>query len=305
MTCLAAKQCHAFVRQCVDCLHRIRDHATLFLSSCLFVCFHFIYLLVNTRYTFDTRLAVIGSELVTYSAVNASGLVGCVRGALGTSAAAHTAGAQVGHLAQMYGELLARPGTPLFEKIATRLADVYNGCGFDAVYFDGSEGTAALGSEQIPISMFEELFYSKLNRDILVEGSSIVSIQSDENIILVCFICVCFTTFRDTTLKLLFSVAVLLFAAVFFVFGASYTLCTTSSLLPMSTKRLVSAFKKHKNNKNNTNNININNTTNTNRCPTRGSSTREQTLGTTRLLTPRRTWTWSSLRRSKCIGATR
>ena len=66
------------------------------------------------------------------------------------------------------------PGTPLFEKIAIRLADVYNDCGFDAVYFDGSEGTAALGSEQIPISMFEDLFFRKLTRDILVEGSSIV-----------------------------------------------------------------------------------------------------------------------------------
>lgn len=128
-----------------------------------------------TAYSFDTRLAVIGgTELVTYDSVNASGLVGCVRGALGSTAVAHPAHAAVGHFAQMYGELLARPGTPLFEKIATRLATLYNFCGFDAVYFDGSEGTAALGSEQIPISQFEQLFFSKLTRGILVEGSSIV-----------------------------------------------------------------------------------------------------------------------------------
>ena len=50
---------------------------------------------------------------------------------------------------QMYGELLARPGSQLWDAVATRLAHLYDYCGFDMVYFDGSEGMAALGSEQV------------------------------------------------------------------------------------------------------------------------------------------------------------
>jgi hypothetical protein len=36
----------------------------------------------------------------------------------------------------------------------------------DMVYFDGSEGLAAMGSEQIPISMMELDFFSRLSRDV-------------------------------------------------------------------------------------------------------------------------------------------
>jgi hypothetical protein len=51
----------------------------------------------------------------------------------------------------------------------------YNYCELDIVYFDGSEGLPAMGSEQVAISLFELDFFSKkLTRGILVEGSSIV-----------------------------------------------------------------------------------------------------------------------------------
>jgi hypothetical protein len=87
---------------------------------------------------FDTRLAIIGSELVVYTSINASGLVGCTRGALGSTATHHTAGARVEHLAQVYGELLARPGTTLWDAVVNRVATLYDSAGFDMIYFDGA-----------------------------------------------------------------------------------------------------------------------------------------------------------------------
>ena len=75
----------------------------------------------------------------------------------------------------MYGELLPRPDSALCDQISARVADLYTTCGFDMVYFDGAEGMAALGSEHVPISLFQQSFFDKIKgRDILVEGSSIV-----------------------------------------------------------------------------------------------------------------------------------
>ena len=179
----------------------------------------------GTTYLFDTRLVVIENELITYASINSSGLVGAKRGAYGTMPASHAAGVTVGHLAQMYGELLPRPDSELAATVATRVAQLYTGCGFDMVYvrskaplatknllentggvlrlppitvlsgrqpatspyadvralrigvdryFDGAEGMAALGSWQVPIAMFQQLFFDKIaGADILVEGSSI------------------------------------------------------------------------------------------------------------------------------------
>ena len=88
-------------------------------------------------------------ELISYHQINASGLLHIARGAHGTRPSAHARGARVAHLAQMYGELLPRPDSTLFEEVAARVAALYNDCEFDMVYFDGSEGMAALGSEQV------------------------------------------------------------------------------------------------------------------------------------------------------------
>ena len=90
----------------------------------------------------------IGDELVTYESVNASGLVGCTRGALGSKAAAHTSSDQAEHLAQMYDMVMPRPGSALLEEISSRLAHVYNHAELDMVYFDGAEGLAPMGSSE-------------------------------------------------------------------------------------------------------------------------------------------------------------
>ena len=135
-----------------------------------------------TAYQFDTRHARIGDELVAYSAVNASGLLDVTRGALGTAAGAHAAGAHVRHMVQMYTRLVPRPGSALATAMAARLAYIYNYVRADMVYIDGAEGLAALeeprrhdlGALQVPISLFVDDFYKRVNRDILVEGSSIV-----------------------------------------------------------------------------------------------------------------------------------
>ena len=102
----------------------------------------------STAYDFVTSLARIGDELVTYESVNASGLVGCTRGALGSKAAAHTSSDQAEHLAQMYDMVMPRPGSALLEEISSRLAHVYNHAELDMVYFDGAEGLAPMGSSE-------------------------------------------------------------------------------------------------------------------------------------------------------------
>lgn len=127
----------------------------------------------SVDYQFTTSLVRIENELITYKSANSSGLVGCTRGALGSKAVAHESAAKVQHLAQMYNFLMPRPGSQLLSEISDRLAHVYNYCELDMVYFDGAEGLAAMGSEQVPIALFEAEFFKKLTRGILVEGSSI------------------------------------------------------------------------------------------------------------------------------------
>eukprot|EP01048_Picozoa_sp_COSAG05_P012386 COSAG05_NODE_1234_length_5438_cov_60.106574_4_plen_881_part_00 len=127
----------------------------------------------SVDYKFTTSLVRIENELITYRSTNSSGLVECTRGALGSKAAAHESATEVQHLAQMYDFLMPRPGSQLVGEISDRLAHVYNYCELDMVYFDGAEGLAAMGSEQVPIALFEKEFFEKLTRGILIEGSSI------------------------------------------------------------------------------------------------------------------------------------
>lgn len=91
------------------------------------------------------RDAIIDDEIVTYESIGPEGkwntLVDCRRGAYGTRAASHTAGTAVRHYGVdgcINGYIIDQE-TDLLDEVAGRLAEVFNRCDFDMVYFDGSE----------------------------------------------------------------------------------------------------------------------------------------------------------------------
>ncbi len=85
----------------------------------------------------------LGDEIVAYADAEEGPpfrFVGCKRGALGTTAAAHDAGAEVKGLLAQWGFLLVQPDSSLADELVDNFADVFNYCGFDMTYFDASDG---------------------------------------------------------------------------------------------------------------------------------------------------------------------
>ena len=79
---------------------------------------------------------LIGTEIVTYKQVNTSapfGLTGVTRGAYGTKAATHPAGASVSLLLQIYGGFLPDPATDMIAEIGANMANAYNEAGMDMI----------------------------------------------------------------------------------------------------------------------------------------------------------------------------
>lgn len=91
------------------------------------------------------RECLIGDEIIRYEAIGPEGqwntFLDCERGAWGTSAAAHTTGDEVRHYGVdgcINGYIIDQE-TDLMDEVADRIADIFNDCGFDMVYFDGGE----------------------------------------------------------------------------------------------------------------------------------------------------------------------
>jgi hypothetical protein len=85
----------------------------------------------------------IGSELIRYSAISRQppfAFLECERGAFKTQAAGHAEGTAVDYLQQRYLAFYPEPKSPLAAELADCIARVYNECGMEMIYFDGSEG---------------------------------------------------------------------------------------------------------------------------------------------------------------------
>jgi len=65
---------------------------------------------------------------------------GCTRGAYGTHASAHAAGATVSQLKMRFSMFAPDPATTLFDEIAQNIANLYNAGGFDMLYIDAIDG---------------------------------------------------------------------------------------------------------------------------------------------------------------------
>ena len=84
----------------------------------------------------------IGTEIIQYTGFTKEPpykYTGLVRGAFGTKAAAHAKGDETAYLEQRYVAFYPDPESPLADKVADAIANVYNTCGFDQIYCDGCE----------------------------------------------------------------------------------------------------------------------------------------------------------------------
>jgi hypothetical protein len=109
---------------------------------------------MSTLTGFQVRNSVtvqIDDELISYSDISKElpyAFIGCQRGACGTKAASHAAGAKVHHLKECFGLFTPDGDSTMFEEVATRTAEVYNTCGFDMIYLDALDGADILGRWQ-------------------------------------------------------------------------------------------------------------------------------------------------------------
>lgn len=84
----------------------------------------------------------IGGELIDYSGVKREppyGFTGLRRGAFGTRKAAHAAGVKCDYLRQRYLAFYPIANSPLGTMLADKIAEVYNTCDINQIYFDGAE----------------------------------------------------------------------------------------------------------------------------------------------------------------------
>lgn len=99
--------------------------------------------------------------------------VGCQRGACGTRASAHPAGAPARGLLAVWGYFMIDPDSTLADEVTRQFADVFNECDFDMVYFDASDGMR--GAQAEPWYYLNRMhlgYYRKFHRDVLYQTSN-------------------------------------------------------------------------------------------------------------------------------------
>ena len=112
----------------------------------------------------------LGAEIVQYSQVVSQppyAFSGCRRGAFQTRPATHEAGGQADYLQQRYIAFYPQPGSPLADDLAEHIAKVFNTCGLDQIYFDGSEGMMS----RYGIDFMRHAIFKRLHGEVLAEAS--------------------------------------------------------------------------------------------------------------------------------------
>ncbi|MBI5833932.1 MAG: hypothetical protein HZB16_16690 [Armatimonadetes bacterium] len=113
----------------------------------------------------------IGDEIIAYSGIASQppyGFNGCTRGRWGTRPAAHAQGDATDHLLASYCCYIPDEGSTLVDELAARIAEVYNTCGFDMIYMDGSEGMKTAHA----VAVMKQAIFRRLKGRVLVESSS-------------------------------------------------------------------------------------------------------------------------------------
>jgi hypothetical protein len=119
--------------------------------------------------------AVLGQELVQYEAVSESqswALLGCQRGAFGTTAAAHAAGADIGKLWD-HSYRVFFPDLELQDEMAARLADLFNTTGLRQISFDGLEGCQVTGAAEYAEARFVKKCFDGWQQEVISDSSQL------------------------------------------------------------------------------------------------------------------------------------
>jgi hypothetical protein len=118
----------------------------------------------------------VGDEIIRYREMEPGTpcrLVGCQRGALGTKAAAHPAGAKVRGLLSLWGYFLPDPDSTLADEVVRNFGQVVNHCAFDMVYFDASDGISdAYLDRWYYLNKMHLGFYRQFRKDVLYQTSN-------------------------------------------------------------------------------------------------------------------------------------
>ncbi len=136
---------------------------------------------VSTATGFFLRNSVtlqIDNELITFSGASKEApftFSGCTRGAHGTTAAPHEAGANVYKLKECFGLFTPDGDSTLLAEIAANAADTFNECGFDMMYLDALDGEDILGGREWAWHYGSKFVYeiaNRLNKPALFEMST-------------------------------------------------------------------------------------------------------------------------------------
>jgi hypothetical protein len=120
------------------------------------------------------RTVRIDRELLQYDSVTTAPpyrLLGVLRGAFGTTASPHRAGATVGKLFD-HSYKVFFPNYDMQREVARNLADFLNETGVDHIDFDGHEGGLASGQGDYAVDVFAEDVLRGVKHD-LINGTSI------------------------------------------------------------------------------------------------------------------------------------
>ena len=102
---------------------------------------------------YSGRDLLVGDEIVVYADLQTSppyGFKGCQRGAHGTTAASHPAGATIDNLAEFIGYYLPDLAGSLYDRIARAEAAAMDKFGFDYIYPDGTGEYLAYWPDPVP-----------------------------------------------------------------------------------------------------------------------------------------------------------
>ena len=126
------------------------------------------------------REVIIDDEIIQYRSIGPEGrwdtFEGCQRGAWGTRAAAHQADTPLRHYGVdgcINGYIIDQE-TSLLDEAQTRLAEVFNSCDFDMVYFDGGEDVDRRRFTYY-VSNFQEAAVRKFHRRPLIHMGTIMT----------------------------------------------------------------------------------------------------------------------------------
>jgi len=113
----------------------------------------------------------IGDEIVAFKGLSQEppyGFTDCTRGQWGTTKSAHDRGAAAHHLVASYCSYIPDEDSTLVDELADCIAKAFNTCGFDMIYFDGSEGMRSAHA----VAKMKRAIFGKLQGRVLVESSS-------------------------------------------------------------------------------------------------------------------------------------